>query len=68
MINCFYFLLQSSYILQIHILHDDHGECSHSELINHDILSFNSFQGIRQIAQYIIIDSGCDHTEIRRNQ
>ena len=67
-INCFDFLFQSSYILQFHILHHYHGKGSHPKLIYHNVLSINCLKGIRQITQYIVVDSGRRHTEIWRDQ
>ena len=64
-LNCLFQLLG---ILCRHILHNDHGESSHSELIYHDILPLYCLQALRQITEQIIIDPCRYQADHRRDQ
>ena len=44
MIHLFQFFLHGCDVLQRHILHHDHGESTHPEVIHHDVLALHRIQ------------------------
>ena len=61
-------LLQCRNILLLHPVYYDHGECTHTEFIDHDILPGHGLQRIRQITQNIIVDFCGNEPERRWDQ
>ena len=63
MVDLLEFVRHLLYILHGHTVNDAHGKSPRAELIHHDILSFHRFQGIRKIAQKIIVDPRLHNTD-----
>ena len=66
MIHLFDILLQSCCLLFVHALNHHHGESSLVEFIQKNVLSLNSFHGIRKIKKNIIVDSRIKVSDGRR--
>ena len=42
-------IFQCLYILHLHILNHDHGECTHAVFIHHNVLAFHRLQMLRKV-------------------